>query len=199
MSGKHVSKNQPKSFAFSEENLRIKNEILKKYPDNRKKSAVMPLLNLAQKQNDNWISLAAVQYIADFLEVPYIKVYEVATFYTMYNLAPVGKYFVQVCTTTPCGIRGSGKIVDMCKKYISNKEGELSEDKKSSWIEVECLGACVNAPMIQINDDYFEDLDSDSVEKIFKSFKDDSLPKSGSQRGRKGSEPIKERLTLLKN
>jgi NADH-quinone oxidoreductase E subunit len=199
MSGKHVCKNQPKSFAFSEENLKIKNEILKKYPENRKKSAVMPLLNLAQKQNDGWITLAAVEYIADLLEVPYIKVYEVATFYTMYNLAPVGKYFVQVCTTTPCGIRGSGKIVDMCKKYISNKEGELSEDKKSSWIEVECLGACVNAPMIQINDDYFEDLDSDSAEKIFKSFKDDSLPKFGSQKGRKGSEPIKERLTLLKN
>ena len=199
MSGKHVSKNQPKSFVFSEGNLKIKNEILKKYPENRKKSAVMPLLNLAQKQNDSWIPLAAIQYIADLLEVSYIKVYEVATFYTMYNLSPVGKYFVQVCTTTPCAIRGSGKVVDMCKKYISNKEGELSEDKKSSWVEVECLGACVNAPMIQINEDYYEDLDSVSAEKIFKSFEDESLPKPGSQKGRKGSEPIKERLTLLKN
>ncbi|MFZ9878499.1 MAG: complex I 24 kDa subunit family protein, partial [Chitinophagaceae bacterium] len=125
-------------------------------------------------------------------------VYEVATFYTMYNLAPVGKYFVQVCTTTPCAIRGSGKIVEMCKKHISLKEGHLSEDKKSSWIEVECLGACVNAPMIQINDDYYEDLDEIEAEKIFKSFQDDSLPNIGSQKGRKGSEPIQQRLTLLK-
>ena len=152
------------SFIFSSENLKTKDVILKKYPEVRKKSAVMPLLNLAQKQNDGWISLAAVQYIADLLEVPYIKVYEVATFYTMYNLAPVGKYFVQVCTTTPCAIRGSGKIVEACKKYISSNEGHLSEDKKSSWIEVECLGACVNAPMIQINEDYYEDLDAISAE-----------------------------------
>ena len=104
-----------------------------------------------------------------------------------------------VFTKLACPIRGSGKIVEACKKYISSKEGHLSEDKKSSWIEVECLGACVNAPMIQINEDYYEDLDAISAEKIFKSFKDDSLPKLGSQKGRKGSEPIKQRLTLLKN
>jgi NADH-quinone oxidoreductase E subunit len=199
MSGKHVAKNQPKTFTFSSENIKKMKEILSKYPETRKKSAVMPLLYLAQKQNEGWIPLVAIQYIADQLDVPYIKVYEVATFYTMYNLAPVGKYFVQVCTTTPCAIRGSGKIVEMCKKYISEKEGHLSSDEKSSWIEVECLGACVNAPMIQINEDYYEDLDEDSVEKIFKSFKDDNLPKFGSQKGRKGSEPIKQRLTLLKN
>ena len=199
MSGKHVAKNQPKTFTFSSENIKKMKEILSKYPETRKKSAVMPLLYLAQKQNEGWIPLVAIQYIADQLDVPYIKVYEVATFYTMYNLAPVGKYFVQVCTTTPCAIRGSGKIVEMCKKYISEKEGHLSSDDKSSWIEVECLGACVNAPMIQINEDYYEDLDEDSVEKIFKSFKDDNLPKFGSQKGRKGSEPIKQRLTLLKN
>ncbi|MDA0971888.1 MAG: NADH-quinone oxidoreductase subunit NuoE [Proteobacteria bacterium] len=199
MSGKHVAKNQPKTFTFSLENIKKMKEILSKYPETRKKSAVMPLLYLAQKQNEGWIPLVAIQYIADQLDVPYIKVYEVATFYTMYNLAPVGKYFVQVCTTTPCAIRGSGKIVEMCKKHISEKEGHLSSDEKSSWIEVECLGACVNAPMIQINEDYYEDLDEDSVEKIFKSFKDDNLPKFGSQKGRKGSEPIKQRLTLLKN
>jgi NADH-quinone oxidoreductase E subunit len=199
MSGKHVAKNQPKTFTFSSENIKKMKEILSKYPETRKKSAVMPLLYLAQKQNEGWIPLVAIQYIADQLDVPYIKVYEVATFYTMYNLAPVGKYFVQVCTTTPCAIRGSGKIVEMCKKHISEKEGHLSSDEKSSWIEVECLGACVNAPMIQINEDYYEDLDEDSVEKIFKSFKDDNLPKFGSQKGRKGSEPIKQRLTLLKN
>ena len=199
MSGKHVAKNQPKTFTFSSENIKKMKEILSKYPETRKKSAVMPLLYLAQKQNEGWIPLVAIQYIADQLDVPYIKVYEVVTFYTMYNLAPVGKYFVQVCTTTPCAIRGSGKIVEMCKKHISEKEGHLSSDEKSSWIEVECLGACVNAPMIQINEDYYEDLDEDSVEKIFKSFKDDNLPKFGSQKGRKGSEPIKQRLTLLKN
>ena len=199
MSGKHVAKNQPKTFTFSSENIKKMKEILSKYPETRKKSAVMPLLYLAQKQNEGWIPLVAIQYIADQLDVPYIKVYEVATFYTMYNLAPVGKYFVQVCTTTPCAIRGSGKIVEMCKKHISEKEGHLSSDEKSPWIEVECLGACVNAPMIQINEDYYEDLDEDSVEKIFKSFKDDNLPKFGSQKGRKGSEPIKQRLTLLKN
>ena len=199
MSGKHVAKNQPKTFTFSSENIKKMKEILSKYPETRKKSAVMPLLYLAQKQNEGWIPLVAIQYIADQLDVPYIKVYEVATFYTMYNLAPVGKYFVQVCTTTPCAIRGSGKIVEMCKKHISEKEGHLSSDEKSSWIEVECLGACLNATMIQINEDYYEDLDEDSVEKIFKSFKDDNLPKFGSQKGRKGSEPIKQRLTLLKN
>ena len=199
MSGKHISHDQPKTFKFSDENLKRKDEILKKYPENRKKSAIMPLLYLAQRQHHGWIPLVAIQYIADMLEVPYIKVYEVATFYTMYNLAPVGKYFVQVCTTTPCAIRGSGKIVEMCKKHISLKEGHLSEDKKSSWIEVECLGACVNAPMIQINDDYYEDLDEHSAKKIFQSFNDDSLPSIGSQKGRKGSEPIKDRLTLIKN
>lgn len=199
MSGKHVAKNQPKTFIFSSENIKKMKEILSKYPKTKKKSAVMPLLYLAQKQNEGWIPLVAIQYIADQLDVPYIKVYEVATFYTMYKLAPVGKYFVQVCTTTPCAIRGSGKIIEMCKKYISERESHLSNDEKSSWIEVECLGACVNAPMIQINEDYYEDLDADSAEKIFKSFKDDSLPKFGSQKGRKGSEPIKQRLTLLKN
>ena len=199
MSLKKIHDIQPESFEFSNDNLEIAISIIKKYPDNRKKSAVMPLLYLAQRQNENWIPLAAMKYIAKYLEMPYIKVYEVATFYTMYNLAPVGKYFVQVCTTTPCAIRGAGKIVEMCKKHISEKEAHLSKDQKSSWIEVECLGACVNAPMIQINDDYFEDLDAESAEKIFKSFKDDSLPEIGSQKGRKGSEPIKQRLTLLKN
>ena len=197
MSGKHIAKNQPVTFTFSNENLKKKDEILKKYPSSRKKSAIMPLLYLAQKQNEGWIPLVAIRYVAELLEVPYIKVYEVATFYTMYNLAPVGKYFVQVCTTTPCAIRGSGKIVEMCKKFISAKEGHLSKDEKSSWIEVECLGACVNAPMIQINDDYYEDLDAETAEKIFKSFAEDKLPKIGSQKGRKGSEPANQRLTLL--
>ena len=197
MSGKHVAKNQPSSFEFSNENKIKIDEILKKYPDSKKKSAVMPLLYIAQRQNNNWIPLAAIQLIADMLETAYIKVYEVATFYTMYNLAPVGKYFVQVCTTTPCMIRGSGKVVEMCKKHISEKQGHVNKELDSSWIEVECLGACVNAPMVQINEDYYEDLNAEKAEKIFNSFKEGTLPKIGSQSGRRGSEPIQNRTTLL--
>ena len=198
MSGKHVAKEQPDTFEFNAANLKRIQEILKKYPTVRKKSAVMPLLDLAQRQNDNWIPNAAIKKIGEILEVPYIKVYEVATFYTMYNLAPVGKYFVQVCTTSPCMIRGSGKIVNLGKKHISEKEGILSDDKKSSWIEVECLGACVSAPMMQINDDFYEDLTEETATKIFEGIKNDKLPKPGSQKGRVGFEPNK-RLTLVKN
>ena len=198
MSGKHVEQNQPDTFEFSAANQKRIEEILKKYPPERKKIAVMPLLDLAQRQHDNWIPNAAIKKIGEILEVPQIKVYEVATFYTMYNLAPVGKYFVQVCTTSPCMLRGSGKIVNLCKKFISEKEGKLSEDKKTSWIEVECLGACVSAPMMQINDDFYEDLTEETTTKIFEGIKNDKLPKPGSQKGRVGFEPNK-RLTLVKN
>jgi NADH-quinone oxidoreductase E subunit len=198
MSGKHVEQNQPDTFEFSAANQKRIEEILKKYPPERKKSAVMPLLDLAQRQHDNWIPNAAIKKIGEILEVPQIKVYEVATFYTMYNLAPVGKYFVQVCTTSPCMLRGSGKIVNLCKKFISEKEGKLSEDKKTSWIEVECLGACVSAPMMQINDDFYEDLTEETATKIFEGIKIDKLPNPGSQKGRVGFEPNK-RLTLVKN
>ena len=199
MSNKHVAKNQPSTFIFSQENIEKINDILKKYPDDKKKSAVMPLLYLAQKQNNNWIPLAAIQLIAEMIDTTYIKVYEVATFYTMYNLAPVGKYFVQVCTTTPCMIRGSGKILEKCEKLISKKPGHLNHELDSSWIEVECLGACVNAPMVQINNDYYEDLSAEKAEEIFKGFKEGHLPNIGSQSGRKGSEPNQNRTTLLKN
>jgi NADH-quinone oxidoreductase E subunit len=198
MSGKHIAKNQPATFEFNAASLKRIEEILKKYPAERKKSGVMPLLDLAQRQHDNWIPTAAIKKIGEILDVPYINVLEVATFYTMYNLAPVGKYFVQVCTTSPCMIRGSGKIVDLCKKYISEKEGKLSDDNKSSWIEVECLGACVSAPMMQINDDFYEDLTEETATKIFEGIKNDKLPKPGSQKGRVGFEPSK-RLTLVKN
>jgi NADH-quinone oxidoreductase E subunit len=198
MSGKHVEQNQPDTFEFSAANQKRIEEILKKYPPERKKSAVMPLLDLAQRQHDNWIPNAAIKKIGEILEVPQIKVYEVATFYTMYNLAPVGKYFVQVCTTSPCMLRGSGKIVNLCKKFISEKEGKLSDDKKTSWIEVECLGACVSAPMMQINDDFYEDLTEETATKIFEGIKINKLPNPGSQKGRVGFEPNK-RLTLVKN
>ena len=197
MSVKKVHDNQPQEFKFSEQNLKKVEQILRRYPKTNKKSAVMPLLYLAQKQNDNWIPLAAMKYIAKFLDMPYIKVYEVATFYSMYNLSPVGKYFIQVCTTTPCMIRGANKLVEACKEKISKNESELSYDKSCSWMEVECLGACVNAPMMQINDDYFEDLDKEKTLKILDKILNDESPKPGSYRGRINNEPENNRKTLL--
>ena len=199
MSLKQVHDEQPEEFKFLNENLKKAEEILKKYPEKNKKSAVMPFLYLTQRQNNNWIPLAAMKYIAKFLDMPYIKVYEVATFYTMYNLAPVGKYFVQVCTTTPCMIRGANKLVEACKEKISENECELSNDKSCSWMEVECLGACVNAPMIQINENYFEDLDPEKLEKIIDQTNQNEAPKPGSYRGRINAEPENSRKTLLGN
>ena len=197
MSVKKVHDDQPKDFKFSSENLKKAEEILKKYPVKNKKSAVMPLLYLAQRQNQNWIPLAAMKYIAKFLNMPYIKVYEVATFYTMYNLSPVGKYFVQVCTTTPCMIRGANKLVEACKEKISKNECELSNDKSCSWMEVECLGACVNAPMMQINNDYYEDLDKEKTIDILNKILNGETPKPGSYRGRVNNEPENNRKTLM--
>tara|TARA_B100001093_G_C26516771_1_gene879950 strand:- start:43 stop:648 length:606 start_codon:yes stop_codon:yes gene_type:complete len=191
MSVKKVHDNQPKDFKFSDENLKKVVEILKRYPETNKKSAVMPLLYLAQKQNKNWIPLAAMKYIGNYLSMPYISVYEVATFYTMYNLAPVGKHFVQVCTTTPCLIRGADKIVKICKEKISQNENEISKKGDCSWMEVECLGACVSAPMIQINNDYYEDLDEKSAKEILDSLINDKPLKPGSYRGRKNTAPEK--------
>ncbi len=189
MSLKKVHDKQPSEFKFSEENLSEVEDILKKYPEKNKKSAVMPLLYLAQKQNQNWIPLAAIKYIAKYLSMPYISVYEIATFYTMYNLAPVGKYFVQVCTTTPCLIRGADKIVKICKDKISPNENEISKKNNCSWMEVECLGACVNAPMIQINEDYYEDLNEKNTIEILESLVKDKPLKPGSYRGRKNTAP----------
>ena len=166
MSLRKPSKDQPKNFEFNKTSLEASKKIVSMYPDGKQQSAVMALLYLAQRQNDNWIPLAAMKYIAKLLEMPYIKVYEVATFYTMYNLAPVGKHFIQICTTTPCMIRGAYNLVEACKEKISKNENELSKDKSCSWMEVECLGACVNAPMMQINDFYYEDLDKEKTLKI---------------------------------
>ena len=191
MSIKKVHGEQPKEFKFSNENIKKVEEILKRYPDENKKSAVMPLLYLAQRQNENWIPLAAMKYIANYLAMPYISVYEVATFYSMYNLAPVGKNFIQVCTTTPCLLRGADKIVKLCKEKISPNENEISEKSNSSWMEVECLGACVSAPMIQINDDYYEDLNEKSTTEILDSLINDKPLKPGSYRGRKNTAPEK--------
>ena len=197
MSKKKISENQPTSFKFSEENfLKAQNEI-SKYPNGKKASALIALLFLAQKQNDNWIPLAAIKYVAKFLGISYMQVYEVCTFYSMFNLSPVGKYFIQICTTTPCMIRGSNKIVDVCKKHISEDQHNLSKNKLCSWTEVECLGACVNAPMMQINHDYFEDLNEINGEEIIQKILKDEFPKPGSARKRENNAPEKGKTTLL--
>ena len=197
MTLRKISKTQPENFEFTNKNMTRIKDIINKYPNGKKQSAVMPLLYIAQEQNDNWIPLSAMKNIGKLLEMPYVKVYEVATFYTMYNLSPVGKNFIQVCTTTPCMIRGAYKIVEACKEKISKNENELSEDKKSSWMEVECLGACINAPMMQINDDYYEDLDKDKALKILDQIISGQKPTPGSYKGRLNSEPENNRKTLL--
>ena len=184
---------------LSDGSIKDISSIITKYPEKNRKSAVMPFLYLAQRQNDNWIPLAAMKYIANYLSIPYISVYEVATFYTMYNLAPVGKHFIQVCTTTPCLIRGADKIVKLCKEKISPNENEISKQGSCSWMEVECLGACVSAPMVQINDDYYEDLDEKSTKDILESLIKDKPLKPGSYRGRKNTAPEKKLNTNGEN
>ena len=197
MSLRRPAKNQPENFEFNSSSLEKAKDIVSKYPKGKQQSAVMALLYIAQKQNDNWIPLAAMKYIGKFLDMPYIKVYEVATFYSMYNLSPVGKFFVQVCTTTPCMIRGAYKLVEACKEKISENESELPVDKNCSWMEVECLGACVNAPMMQINDDYYEDLDKEKTLKILNKILKGETPKAGSYRGRINNAPENNRKTLM--
>ena len=199
MSIKKIHKDQPETFEFNEKSMEAANKIVSNYPDGKQQSAVMALLYIAQRQHDNWIPLKAMKYIAKFLDMPYIKVYEVATFYSMYNLSPVGKYFFQVCTTTPCMLRGAYDLVKVCKKKISEKENELSEDGKISWMEVECLGACVNAPMMQVNEDYYEDLNDKKLEEIIDNIYQNKIPKPGSYTGRLNSEPVNNRKTLLGN
>ena len=197
MSLKKVHKDQPENFEFNKENLKAANDIIKNYPKGKEQSAVMALLYIAQRQNENWLPLAALKYVAKYLNMPYIKVYEVATFYSMYNLSPVGKYLIQVCTTTPCMIRGAYKLVEACKEKISENENNLSTNKTCSWMEVECLGACVNAPMMQINDDYYEDLDKEKTLKILDKILNGEKPKPGSYRGRINNEPENNRKTLM--
>ena len=197
MSIKKISKIQPENFEFTKNNLLEAEKEIKKYPQDRKSSAVLALLYLVQKQNDNWIPLVAIKYVASFLNISYMQVYEVATFYSMFNLSPVGKYFVQLCTTTPCMLRGSKVIIDICKKNISENQNELSKNKLCSWTEVECLGACVNAPVMQINQDYYEDLDKDKAEKIIQDLLEDKLPNPGSAKNRKNTAPEKGKTSLL--
>lgn len=198
MSGVHIAppEQQPATFAFTAENLELAKKHIAKYPAGRQRSAVMPLLDIAQRQHDNWVPQAAIRYIAEMLDTPVIKVLEVASFYTMYNLAPVGRHFVQVCTTTPCWLAGSDKVLSACKKHLGINPGETTPDGQFTVIEVECLGACVNAPMLQYNDDFFEDLTEESTGKILEAIKRGEKPKPGPQNGRLSSEPLGGATTL---
>jgi NADH-quinone oxidoreductase E subunit len=180
---------QPESFAFSDANLAEAEAIIAKYPDTFKSAACLPLLTLAQRQHDGWLPRAAMDLVADMLGMPKIRVYEVATFYTMYNLRPIGRHFVQVCTNLPCWLRGSDQVVQACRERLGVGNGETTEDGMFTLLEVECLGACVNAPMMQIDDDYFEDLDADSTRSILDTLAAGGQPTPGPQNGRKGCEP----------
>ena len=180
---------QPTAFAFSDENRRTADRIIARYPEGRQASAVLPLLDLAQRQHDGWLPRVAMDHVAQVLDMAPIRVYEVATFYTMYNLKPVGTHHVQVCTNLSCWLRGSDKVVAACAETLGIGLGETTGDGQFTLSEVECLGACVNAPMIQINDDYYEDLDADSTARVLTDLKDGRQPKRGSQIGRTSSEP----------
>ena len=183
-----IAADQPKTFKFTAENEKEIKRIIAKYPKNRQASAVMPLLDLAQRQHDNWIPMAAVEAIAKRLEMAEIRVLEVATFYTMFNLKPVGKYFLQACTTTPCWLRGSDEMMRCIKDRYGITSGQTSACGRFSLLEVECLGACVNAPILQVNDDFYEDLDYETTGALLDSLEsDDPLP-VGSVIGRSGSE-----------
>lgn len=197
MSGmfKEMKFTQPKSFEFSKENLAKAKTIIAKYPEGKQQSAVMPLLDLAQRQHDNWIPNAAIEAIGEMLDMPFIKVYEIATFYTMYNTQPVGKHLIQICRTTPCWLRGSDDITSTCKSKLGIDIGETTADGKFTLVEVECLGACANAPLVQINDYYYEDLDSNSMGKLIDDLSAGKKVKIGSQTGRTTSEPCSVKST----
>ena len=188
---------QPARFEFSPENLERAKKIIAKYPPGKQQSAVMPLLDLAQRQHDNWLPIAAMEYIARMLEMAPIRVREVATFYTMYNHAPIGRHHVQICTTTPCWLRGSDGIVEACEKRLGIKLGETTEDRQFTLAEVECLGACVNAPMLQIGDDYYEDLTPETTVKLLDAVARGEKPKPGNQSKRLTSSPEGGFTTLL--
>jgi len=188
---------QPASFAFSAENQERAKTIIAKYPAGRQRSAVMPLLDLAQRQNAGWLPRAAMDHVASMLDMAPIRVYEVASFYTMYNLAPIGKHHVQICTTTPCWLRNSDAVVETCRKTLGIEIGETTKDGLFTLAEAECLGACVNAPMMQIGDDYYEDLDAETTKRVLEALKRGEKPKPGPQNGRATSEPIGGRQTLL--
>ena len=183
-----IAADQPKIFKFTADNEKEIKRIIAKYPKGRQASAVMPLLDLAQRQHENWIPMAAIEAIAERLEMAEIRVLEVATFYTMFNLKPVGKYFLQACTTTPCWLRGSDEMMRCIKDRYGITSGETSDCGRFSLLEVECLGACVNAPILQVNDDFYEDLNYQTTGDLLDSLEKDAPLAVGSVLGRSGSE-----------
>ncbi len=186
-----------KAFEFTPENVEKANAFIARYPEGRQQSAVMPLLDLAQRQHENWLSKEALEYVGNYLEVPFMRVLEVATFYTMYNLKPVGKHFLQLCRTTPCWLRGSDDLEAVCRNKLGISNGETSEDGQFSLLEVECLGACVNAPVVQINDDFYEDLNAESFEAVLDKLAKGETPPKGPQIDRVNSAPEGGATTLL--
>jgi NADH-quinone oxidoreductase subunit E len=196
MSVRRLDPNQPAAFEFTPTNLAWAKQEMAKFPEGKQWSAVIPLLWRAQEQHDGWLPEPAIRYVGEILDMPYIRVYEIATFYTMFNLSPVGKYFIQLCGTTPCMLRGAEDLKDVCRKIIG-PERKLSADGLFSWMEVECLGACVNAPMVQINKDYFEDLTPDSFITLLTKLKAGVGVKPGPQSNRQFSAPGSGPKTLL--
>jgi len=188
---------QPASFDFTPENLERAQAHIAKYPSGRQASAVLPLLDLAQRQHGGWLPRAAMDRVAEMLEMAPIRVYEVATFYTMFNLRPVGRYLLQVCTTTPCWLRGSDEVVRACRNKLHIGVGGTTPDGLFTLVEVECLGACVNAPILQVNDDFYEDLDGPATEALLEALRAGHPSPHGSVTGRRGSEPVGGRTTLL--
>lgn len=187
----HIRETQPgETFTFSAENEAEITRILARYPEERKASAVLPLLDLAQRQNDGWVPPAAIEHIAARLEMAPMRVWEVASFYTMINTDPVGRYLIQICRTTPCWLRGSDAVTDKLKELLGIGVGETTADGLFTILEVECLGACVNAPVVQINDDYYEDLLPEHIEALITKLKAGEQPQIGSQIGRIGSAPF---------
>ena len=160
-----------KTFSFSKENLNQAKAIIKKYPEGRQRSAILPLLDMAQRQHGGWLGVEVIEYVADMLEMPYMRAYEIASFNSMFNLNPVGKYHIQICGTTPCWLRGAEDIKNSCEKTLKIKTSETTKDGLFTLSEVECLGACVNAPLVQINDDYYEDLTPDLMNDVIKKLK----------------------------
>lgn len=188
MTVRRLAEKQPESFEFTPENLAWCEKEMAKYPPGRQASAVVPLLWKAQKQNDYWLPKPAIEKVAQMLGMPFIRVLEVATFYTMFNLSPVGKFYIQFCGTTPCVLAGADSIKAVLERRIG-PSGHVTADGLFSWLEVECLGACCNAPMVQINDDYYEDLTPENFEKLLDDLAAGRPVKTGSQTGRVSSEP----------
>ncbi|HXC92103.1 MAG TPA: NADH-quinone oxidoreductase subunit NuoE [Stellaceae bacterium] len=187
---------QPASFEFTPENLERAKAHIAKYPEGRQASAVLALLDLAQRQCGGWLPRAAMDRVAQTLGMAPIRVYEVASFYTMLNLRPVGRWLLQACTTTPCWLRGSDAVVGACERKLGIGLGGTTADGLFTLIEVECLGACVNAPVLQVNDDFYEDLDGPATEALLDALRDGQPPPPGSAIGRRGSEPVTGRTTL---